>query len=82
MDGQRVPNLEEMDEEEATRLLTQLASALSPEGEYQIRHPEDYVMEICPIGRALQGAGEREGLPGGLYRELDLAEHPDKEGAG
>ena len=46
MDDRRVLNLEAMDEEEATRLLTQLASALSPEGEYQIRHPEDYVMEM------------------------------------
>jgi hypothetical protein len=55
MDDRRVPNLEAMDEEEATRLLTQLASALSPEGEYQIRHPEDYVMEMPQSGERLRG---------------------------
>ena len=81
MDDRLVPDLEAMDEQEATRLLTELASALSPEGEYQIRHPEDYVMEM-PQSGALQGAGEREGLPGGLHRELGPTEHPDKEGAG
>ena len=33
MDERRVPDLGAMDEQEATRLLTELASALSPEGE-------------------------------------------------
>ena len=33
MDNQRVPSLEEMDEQEATRFLTELASNLSPEEE-------------------------------------------------
>src|SRR5215212_10698332 len=59
MDDRRVPNLEAMDEEEATRLLTQLASALSPEGEYQIRHPEDYVMEMPQSGERFR---ERENV--------------------
>jgi len=45
-----------MDDQEATRLLTELASALSPEGEYQIRHPEDYVMEM-PNRESASGGG-------------------------
>jgi hypothetical protein len=59
MDRRRVPELEEMDEPEATRLLTELASALSPEEEYQIRHPEDYVMEMPPSGERFR---ERENM--------------------
>ena len=55
MDDRRVPDLEAMDEQEATRLLTELASALSPEGEYQIRHPEDYVMEMPQSGERFRG---------------------------
>ena len=55
MDDRRVPDLEAMDEEEATRLLTQLASALSPEGEYQIRPPEDYLMEMPQSGERFRG---------------------------
>ncbi|HYZ05714.1 MAG TPA: hypothetical protein VE691_11595 [Rubrobacter sp.] len=43
MDGQRVPDLEEMDEQQVERSLPELAFALSPEEEYRIRHPEDYV---------------------------------------
>ena len=38
MDDQRVPNLEEMDEQEASRFLTELLSNLSPEEEYNVRH--------------------------------------------
>ena len=52
MEDQRVPNLEEMDEEQALRFLTQLYSNLSPEEEYNLRH-QDYVMEMP------QQSGER-----------------------
>jgi hypothetical protein len=55
MDNQRVPNLEEMDEQEATRFLTEMASNLSPEEEYRIRHPEDYVMEMPQSGERIRG---------------------------
>ena len=55
MEDRRAPDLEEMDEREATRLLTELASALSPEGEYRIRHPEDYVMEMPQSGERIRG---------------------------
>ena len=40
------PNLEEMDEQEAHRFLTELLSNLNPEEEYNVRHQEDYVMEM------------------------------------
>jgi hypothetical protein len=55
MDGQRVPDLEEMDEQQVERFLTELASALSPEEEYRIPHPEDYVMEIPQSGERFRG---------------------------
>jgi hypothetical protein len=45
MDEPRVPNLEEMDEEEVRRFLTALFSNLSAEEEYELRH-EDFVMEM------------------------------------
>jgi len=49
MDEQRVPNLEEMDEQEAHRFHTDLYSRLSPEEEYNVRH-QDYVMEMPQSG--------------------------------
>jgi hypothetical protein len=51
----RVPDLEAMDEREAARLLTELASDLSPTGEYAIRHPEDYAMEMPQSGERIRG---------------------------
>jgi hypothetical protein len=55
MDGQRVPDLEEMDDQQVERFLTELASALSPEEEYRIPHPEDYVMEMPQSGERFRG---------------------------
>jgi len=54
MAEQRVPNLEEMDEQEAHRFLTELYSRLSPEEEYNVRH-QDYVMEMPQSGERLRG---------------------------
>ena len=50
VDKRQMPNLERMDERGATRLLQELAADLSPEGEYEIRHPEGYVMEMPQSG--------------------------------
>jgi hypothetical protein len=44
MAEQRVPNLEQMDEQQAHHLLAELFSRLNAEAEHQIRH-EDYTME-------------------------------------
>jgi hypothetical protein len=55
MNAQEVPNLEEMDEREATRLLRELASDLSAEKEFAIRHAEDYVMEMPQSGERFRG---------------------------
>lgn len=55
MDDQRVPNLEEMDEREASRFLTELLSNLDPEEEYNARHHEDYVMEMPQSGERFLG---------------------------
>jgi hypothetical protein len=54
MDKQQVPNLEEMDEQEAQHFLAELFSYLSPEEEYEIRH-EDYVMEMPQSGERIRG---------------------------
>jgi|ERR671912_662754 hypothetical protein len=55
MDGQRVPNLEEMGEREARQFLTRFLSRLDPEEEYSVRHPEDYVMEMPQSGERIRG---------------------------
>ena len=49
-----VPNLEEMNEQEASHFLTELLPKLSPEEEYEIRH-EDYVMEMPQSGERIKG---------------------------
>lgn len=54
MEDQRVPNLEEMDEERARQFLTRLYSNLSPEEEYEVRH-QDYVMEMPQSGESIRG---------------------------
>jgi hypothetical protein len=55
MAEQRVPNLEEMNEQEAHRFLTELFSSLSAREEYELRHQEDYVMEMPQSGEAIRG---------------------------
>jgi hypothetical protein len=54
MDDQRVPNLQEMDEQQAQHFLTELFSNLSPEEEYNVRH-EDYAMEMPQSGERIRG---------------------------
>jgi hypothetical protein len=48
-------NLEEMDEREAHHFLTELLSRLSPEEEYSVRHPDDYVLEMPQSGERIRG---------------------------
>jgi hypothetical protein len=55
MDDQRVPNLQVMDEQQAEHFLTELLSNLSPEEEYNVRHPDDYVMEMPQSGERFRG---------------------------
>ena len=55
MAEQRVPNLEEMDEREAHRFLTDLYSRHTPEEEYDARRPEDYAMEMPQSGERIRG---------------------------
>ena len=54
MDEHRVPNLEEMDEQQAHQFLTDLYSRHIPEEEYNVRH-EDYVMEMPQSGERFRG---------------------------
>jgi len=55
MAEQRVPNLEEMDEQQAHRFLIDLYSLHIPEEEYNVRHPEDNVMEMPQSGERFSG---------------------------
>jgi hypothetical protein len=52
---QKVHRLDEMEEKEAHRFLTELLSNLSPEEEYNVRHPDDYVMEMPQSGERFRG---------------------------
>jgi hypothetical protein len=54
LDDQRVPNLEEMDEETVRHFLAQLFTKVSAEEEYELRH-EDYVMEMPQSGESVRG---------------------------
>ncbi len=54
MDDRGVPNLEEMDEQQVRRFLTELLPKLSPEEEYELRHG-DYVMEMPQSGERIRG---------------------------
>jgi hypothetical protein len=54
MSKQRVPNLEEMDEQQAWHFLTELLPKLSPQEEYELRH-EEYVMEMPQSGERIRG---------------------------
>jgi hypothetical protein len=51
---QRAPNLEEMDEQEARRFLTELMSGLDAESGYELRH-EDFAMEMPQPGERIRG---------------------------
>jgi len=48
------PRLDEMDEREAHRFLTQLLANLDPAEEYAVRHP-DYVLEMPQSGERIRG---------------------------
>ena len=54
MDEQRVPNLDEMDEQQASLFLAELFSSLSAEAEDRIRH-DAYTMEWPQSGERLRG---------------------------
>jgi hypothetical protein len=66
---QRVPNLQELDEQETYRFLTELFTTLSREEVYGANHPEDYVMEMPQSGEAIRGRENmrrfQEAYPGG-----------------
>ena len=73
----QVPNLEKMDEREATRFLTELFSHLSAEAEYELRH-EDYVVEMPQSGERFRGREKKREFRRPFYP----AEDPPAPGAG
>jgi hypothetical protein len=66
---QRVPNLQELDEQEAYRFLTKLFSTQSREEVYEANHPDDYMMEMPQSEEAIRGRESirrfQEAYPGG-----------------
>jgi hypothetical protein len=54
MDEQRVPDLEELDEQQVRHFLAKLFSDLSAEAEYEMRH-QDYAMEMPQSGERIRG---------------------------
>ena len=48
-------HLDEMDEREAHHFLTGLLTNLDPKEEYDVRHPEDYVLELPQSGERIRG---------------------------
>ena len=54
VDEQQVPDLKEMDEQQAKRSLEQMFTTLSAEKEYALRH-EDYAMEMPQSGERIRG---------------------------
>ena len=68
-DEQQIPNLEEMDERQAHRFLTELYTVLSAEKEYALRH-EDYVMEMPQSGERIRGRENMLGFQKALARNL------------
>ena len=70
MDDRGVPNLEEMDEQQVRRFLTELLPKLSPKEEYELRHG-DYVMEMPQSGERIGG---RENMR--AFRKAFLATPP------
>ena len=72
MSEQRSPNLEAMDELEASRFLTGFLSRLDPEEEYDARH-DDYTMEMPQSGERIRGRENllalRQAYPAGVEFE-------------
>ena len=68
MDELKVPNLEQMDEQQAHRFLEGMMSDLGADSGYELHH-EDFVMEMPHSGERIRGSEKMsEGVPGCLPR--------------
>jgi hypothetical protein len=63
VDEPRVPNLEEMDEQQAHRFLEGMMSDLDADSGYEVRH-EDFVMEMPQSGERIRGRGKMREFQG------------------
>jgi hypothetical protein len=72
MAEQRVPNLQEIDDQQAHRFLSDLFSSLSAQAEDRIRH-EDYTMEWPQSGERLRG---RQTIRG--FQEANAGSRPPR----
>jgi hypothetical protein len=64
VDDQRVPDLEELDEQQVRHFLAKLFSDLSAEAEYEMRH-QDYAMEMPQSGERIRG--REKTIPSALH---------------
>ena len=72
MSEQQVPNLEEMDERQAHRFLTEMMSDLGAESGYELRH-EDFVMGMPQSGERIRDRermGEFQGACSNTYASM------------
>jgi hypothetical protein len=67
MDDQRTPSLEERDEQQAHRFLTELLAKQSAEEDYAMRH-QDYTMEIPRSGECIRGREEMREFQAGEFQ--------------
>jgi hypothetical protein len=67
MDDQRTPNLEEMDEQQAHRFLTELLARQRAQEDYAMRH-QDYTMEIPQSGERIWGREEMRQFQAGEFQ--------------
>ena len=54
MDDQQTPNLQEMDEQQAHRFLSELIATQRAQEDYAMRH-QDYTLEIPQSGERIRG---------------------------
>ena len=67
MDEQRVPNLREMEEQQAHRFRTELIAKQSAEEDYAMSH-QHYALEIPQSGERIQGRDEMQEFQAAEYQ--------------
>jgi hypothetical protein len=75
MDDRRVPNLEEMDEQQAHRFLTELMARQNAQEDYAMRH-QHYTMEIPQSGERIPGREKMREFQAAEFQRLILTPRP------
>jgi hypothetical protein len=67
MNDQQTPNLQEMDEQQAHRFLSELMATHSAQEDYAMRH-QDYTMEIPQSGERIRGREKMREFQAGEFQ--------------